>query len=521
MAESTTDLLEIILKDVAAAGAEPWYASDYARATGLPRDALDSGLDRLRLSGLVRLTDWVQGRGQGYAVTPEGAYVLENPRLLDRLRQGRELPRRLPGRPAEAAAPATLREQGTTWDRGEAIREALLNPGRPVVMQTLIALNILAFVVGLYLAGRDGLTSDYLAGNQPPLVAKLRHDLGSLHPIDLIFRNEWWRLLSYCFVHIGLIHLLMNMYALYVLGGIVETMWGSARFLLLYLISGLVGGATVMVLQPDKGGVAGASGALCGMLTSMAVWVWLNRPYLPPRVVSAWMRNITMNIFLIALISLVPGVSWTGHLGGAVGGAVVAVPLLYTRFGRGAQRWLGWVGVAAVPLLALALVHASVSAIRAAHPEVFATVRPDDPDLTRLRAEHKETISRVNNLTENVYADHGKRFLEGGKTPQADPKAAAQGAAAFRKASEELNRLADRLKKAGDFNHEAIQQFVLGTQVYAKAAAAFYELFAKSVEPPGNWDDARKRQLERQWIALQTVWEAQRAAPVYRLLMEV
>ena len=88
MATPTTDLLEIILRECAGSRPEPWYPSEYARATGVPRPTLDEPLDRLRLGGLVRLTDWVQGKGQGYTLTPAGEQVLERPRLLQRLRDG-------------------------------------------------------------------------------------------------------------------------------------------------------------------------------------------------------------------------------------------------------------------------------------------------------------------------------------------------------------------------------------------------------------------------------------------------
>src|SRR5437879_4299129 len=82
MADVSTDLLEMALREIAAARTEPWYPSVYCQATGVSRDALDRCLDQLRLAGLVRLTDWEQGRGQGYALTPEGQVVLDNPRLL-------------------------------------------------------------------------------------------------------------------------------------------------------------------------------------------------------------------------------------------------------------------------------------------------------------------------------------------------------------------------------------------------------------------------------------------------------
>src|SRR5262249_50226817 len=154
----------------------------------------------------------------------------------------------------------------------------------------------------------------------------------------------------------------------------------------------------------------GASGGICGLLGSMGVWVMLNRAFLPQKLVSDWMRNILMNVLLIAFISMVPGVSWGGHLGGGLAGAVVSVPLNLTRFGRGAQRWLGWVGVAAVPAVSVALL------LRPTGGRVRAEVPPDDPGVQVIRKRYAVMIHGVNGAVENTYRAHGQPFLEGGKS---------------------------------------------------------------------------------------------------------
>src|SRR5438132_9424690 len=87
MGSTDRELLEKLLQQCQASAPEPLYAGPFAQVSGLPRDRIDAGLDQLRLAGLVRLTDWVQGRGQGYALTPEGAQVVQNAKLLQRLRE--------------------------------------------------------------------------------------------------------------------------------------------------------------------------------------------------------------------------------------------------------------------------------------------------------------------------------------------------------------------------------------------------------------------------------------------------
>src|SRR6516225_648379 len=320
MSGQDNELLEILLRECQGAAPQPWYPGDYARQTGVARATIDADLDRLRLAGLLRLSDWVKGKGQGYLLTPEGGQVLENPRLLKRLRTAGAEPMPAPA-PLQAVRSVT-----TTWERGEAVRSVLLNPAKPIVTRILLGLNILMFLVGMGLAMQRNIPLnlylvDFGDPNNPNgrAVEQIRNELGAVRRPEVI-QGGWWRLLGYCFVHGGLLHIVLNMYFLFQIGPMVETMFGSVRYLILYLISGL-GGGVAIVLAGSAG--VGASGALCGLLASMVVWVLLNRPYLPPQYVSAWLRNLTINIVLIVFISMMPGISAAGHFGGGLAGAVV------------------------------------------------------------------------------------------------------------------------------------------------------------------------------------------------------
>src|SRR5437868_3189919 len=122
MATLADDLLLEVLKACARSAPGPLYPAEFAAFSGLERPVLDDALDHLRLRGLVRFTDWARDKGQGYALTAEGAAVLKNPRLLKRA-QLTEL--------APAAAPPD--RSFSPWERGEAVRETLQNPTRPIV----------------------------------------------------------------------------------------------------------------------------------------------------------------------------------------------------------------------------------------------------------------------------------------------------------------------------------------------------------------------------------------------------
>jgi membrane associated rhomboid family serine protease len=337
----------------------------------LPRAPVDACLDRLRLGGLVQLTPWVQGHGQGYQLTPHGIDVLQHPRLLARLRNG-DVPASTAITTAHGMQPGptsfTVRpvrsEHALAGTRGERVRSALLDNARPIITQILLVLNLAYFVVGLgvhvsYFGGEAG---SYLTGSgDGAKLSRTYRTLGALRRDDLVDHGEWWRLLAYGFLHGGVLHIAFNMYALYSLGPLVERMWGRWQYLALYLVSCLGSGAFAMLVTPDVY-LVGASGAICGLLGSMATWLLLNRTHLPPHIVRDWQRNIVTNIILIGIISLLPGISWAGHLGGGLSGALIGVPLNFAHFETGLKRWLGWAGTVAATALGLVVFQAMLPA---------------------------------------------------------------------------------------------------------------------------------------------------------------
>ncbi|MBI3407200.1 MAG: rhomboid family intramembrane serine protease [Planctomycetes bacterium] len=357
MSPSAKDLLIKVLEACAATGQEPLYPAQHCTATGMDRTTLDGALDQLRMSGLVRLTEWVQGKGQGYAVTPEGLQVLQNPGLLNR--------------PPKPPAPSD-RKPGvapSAWERGEAVRDVLMNPVRPIVTRALIAANVLVFVVGLAIALHGGFAEVYFSGGragaadtseveQINKLQKLRNvhlNSGAISWESAFVAHQWWRLITYGFVHGGAFHILLNMLALLALGPTMETMWGHVRFLYLYLVACLTGGCAVL-LDPHISLVMGASGAICGLLASVGAWLLLNRRHFPADLTRRWLNQVVLNVVLVAVISTLPSVSWQGHLGGFVGGALLSWPLNAQRFGAGREKLLGWIGLLVVPLASVAFV---------------------------------------------------------------------------------------------------------------------------------------------------------------------
>ena len=131
--------------------------------------------------------------------------------------------------------------------------------------------------------------------------------------------SQSWRLLAAMFVHIGLQHFVLNMVTLYFLGRIAEDLFGSKAFLVLYILSGLMGNLFVMILSPEVV-AAGASTALFGIFGAIASLRFIARsPY-----IQYLSQSYTSLILVNILFSFMPGISLAGHLGGLVGGGILA-----------------------------------------------------------------------------------------------------------------------------------------------------------------------------------------------------
>ena len=128
-----------------------------------------------------------------------------------------------------------------------------------------------------------------------------------------------WRLLAAMFVHIGLQHFVLNMITLCFLGRIAEDLFGSKAFLALYLLSGLMGNLFVLAFSPEVV-AAGASTALFGIFGAIASLRFIARsPY-----IQYLSQSYTSLILINILFSFMPGISLAGHLGGLVGGGILA-----------------------------------------------------------------------------------------------------------------------------------------------------------------------------------------------------
>jgi membrane associated rhomboid family serine protease len=194
------------------------------------------------------------------------------------------------------------------------------------VTKALITINVAVFVLALVLTRGGslggGATDLHLWGAVNGSGLLVDRNTGELFPFGYggIDGGEYYRLITAMFLHYGIIHLLLNMYALYVLGRALEAALGPIRFTALYLLCGFGGNVACYVFAPNTLS-AGASTAIYGLFA--AYFMILRRL---GRDASSVIPIIVINVVLTFAI---PGISIAGHLGGLVTGAVAGAGLAY------------------------------------------------------------------------------------------------------------------------------------------------------------------------------------------------
>jgi membrane associated rhomboid family serine protease len=229
--------------------------------------------------------------------------------------------------------------------RATAVR---LRTSGAIVTKALIALNVGVYLIQLAMGA--GLSADTgWIFTHGALVADAVYSDGQLAGVA---NGEWWRLIAAAFLHYGPLHLALNMLVLWFVGGPIEQAIGRLQFLLLYLVSGLAGSAGALIVNPNALTV-GASGAIFGLFGALAVLEYQHTGVL---LGGPAFTLIALNLVITFLI---PGVSWGGHVGGLIGGALGMLAL--SRLQRSFRiEYVGVLGLVAVGVLSVAVSYWSV-----------------------------------------------------------------------------------------------------------------------------------------------------------------
>lgn len=202
--------------------------------------------------------------------------------------------------------------------------EDVFSKKKPIMTYVLIALNTILFLA-MYIFGKG-------SNDVQTLV-----DFGASYP-SYIKAGEYYRLVVSAFLHIGILHFLLNNYALYVLGPQLESFFGKFKFSIIYLFSAITGNLLSMLFF--NGISAGASGAIFGLLGALLYFGYHYRVYLDNVIKSQIIPLIVIN--LLIGFSL-PGINNAAHIGGLVGGVIISIALGVKYKSTQFEKINGWI----------------------------------------------------------------------------------------------------------------------------------------------------------------------------------
>ena len=199
--------------------------------------------------------------------------------------------------------------------RNEKKLEKIFSPKKPVMTYLLIVINILVFLSSIvYGDFTHGYANNY---------------------VQIFTYNEYYRLITSMFLHGSIIHIGFNMYALYILGPVVERYYGKSKFLLIYFVSGILGNLFSCLFASEITFSLGASGAIFGLLGSIAYFTYYYRATIQGLLKSQIIPTIAVNLLIGFML---PGIDVSAHIGGLVGGLLISMGIGIGDKGRNQDR---------------------------------------------------------------------------------------------------------------------------------------------------------------------------------------
>ena len=195
--------------------------------------------------------------------------------------------------------------------------EKIFSPKVPTFTYALVIINVLLFLYTLI----DQSILNYVANNHAAVAA-----------------GEYYRLFTCMFFHLDFLHILCNMYSLVIIGSQVETYLGKAKFLAIYIISGLIGSLFSASFTTNYS--IGASGAIFGLMGALLYFGYHYRLYLSSVIKSQILPLIILNL---ALGFMTPGIDNAAHIGGLVGGYLSSMAVGTSDKATKQEKINGWV----------------------------------------------------------------------------------------------------------------------------------------------------------------------------------
>lgn len=229
----------------------------------------------------------------------------------------------------------------------------------PIVTYAIIAICVGLFAIDALLSGGAILQGGLISGGAGPLADQ------NLINAFYVAQGEWWRILTSAFFHLGILHLGFNMYVLYLYGAIAERMYGPIEYAAIYLLAA-AGGSVLTILVDPAQRAAGASGAIFGIIGLLFTVSRRHHAVLggEARMMMAGIGSYL--VFLLVFTFVFPGISWTGHLGGLIVGALIGFLLPPTGVATLSGMWRSPSGErlsSGMPIALRAAVYAGVAVL--------------------------------------------------------------------------------------------------------------------------------------------------------------
>lgn len=224
--------------------------------------------------------------------------------------------------------------------------------GGASLTQILLGINVAVFLLAL-----ASPSLDELGANFGPLTMS----------------GQWWRLVTYMFLHGGFIHIAFNMWCLWDLGALCESLYGRATFGAIYLITGVAGGVATIGWRP-LGVTVGASGAIFGLAGALVASFYLGEFSLPSAVIKGTLKSLAFFVVINVLLGGVfPGVDNACHIGGLISGAILGA--LIARLAPERDQLLQRAGI--LLFVALLVIASAVGVFRWRGSQIHFETEPD------------------------------------------------------------------------------------------------------------------------------------------------
>jgi rhomboid protease GluP len=544
--------LVAVLLRVAQAAPRPWYFRQGLKKTPENEEYVDGIIDVLEElydEGLVQRESGTPSTGPGVLLTAKGRQVALDPEARKALaeragadRSGGRLihmygettweealnPDKGPAR-GQRGTDVLPGETERLDPAGDEVRNSIQLDLVPWVTRGLVFANVAVFLYGAYLAYGNQFLEAYLMGGASDLATSMRmvnllHNLGSLNGSDLL-EGGWWRMLSSAFLHGGIMHLIMNMWALWNIGAFVERIFGRWRMFIIYILGAWGCSCLSMAMTPGEPigapdawvfrSVLGASGAVCALLGALGVWTLLVSHHLPKEMASSLRTQMMVNVLLMVIISFMPGISAWGHLGGAIAGALAAVALHYGRFGPVLLRPLAYASLIAIAGLAFWWMQSQ----RPANEQwaLIESVRYRK-DLNKLGEEADkevgEAYEKLDWFFENLNAERVEQYKE-------KVEKAIDG---MKGPMEKLEGVRERLSNPWPYQSQAVRKAMAAEKNSLTAKLELCRTAIRYLERKGGWTREEKKDLDKRLeeanVELDRWDEAIKGLPTVRKYMQ-